>query len=137
MNADSNQLIWNEELSVGHLGLDGEHRYFIELVNGLSLILTASARRRDILELLLMLESETDVHFQHEEEVLKLTGYPSVRDHAETHRKLLEEIVKARLAVEGRSDIDVSAEAARLSSLRQMLFEHILAEDMALRNHLK
>ncbi|MBI5121107.1 MAG: hemerythrin domain-containing protein [Rhodospirillales bacterium] len=136
MSADDSQLIWKDEFSVGHLGLDGEHRFFIELLNLLSLILAARASRQEILELLFLLESETDVHFQHEEEVLKLTGYPSVREHAETHRKLLEEIVKARLAVENRGEIDVSAETARLSALRQMLFEHILSEDMALRQHL-
>lgn len=136
MSADDSQLIWKDEFSVGHLGLDGEHRYFIELVNRLSLILAARAKRQEILELLFLLESETDVHFQHEEEVLKLTGYPSVRDHAEAHRKLLEEIIKARLAVEGRSEIDVSAETARLSTLRQSLFDHILAEDMTLRPYL-
>jgi hemerythrin len=135
MSDDRSAIGWKEEYSVGHLGLDGEHRYFIELINRLSLILSAGASRHDLLELLILLESETDVHFQHEEEILKLTGYPSVRDHAETHRQLLEEIIHTRHAVELRNETDVKAEAKRINDLRVRLFEHILSEDMSIRQH--
>lgn len=137
MNDQHKPFDWKEEYSVGHLGLDGEHRYFIELVNRLSLVMTSTIPRHEVLDLLILLESETDVHFQHEEEVLKLTGYPSVREHAEAHRKLLEEVIRMRHAVEKRGDLDIKAEAKGIADLRQSLFEHILSEDMALRQHLK
>ena len=137
MSTEQSALDWKDDYSVGHLGLDGEHRYFIELINRMSLILASGAARQEILDLLLLLESETDVHFQHEEEILKLTGYPTVRDHAEAHRKLLDEIVQTRYAVERRKDSDVGAEAKRINDLRTQLFEHILSEDMSLRTLFK
>jgi hemerythrin len=128
--------VWSDDFSIGHLGLDGEHRYFIELVNRLSLILMTHAPRQDLIDLLVLLESETEIHFRHEEDVLKLTGYPSVRDHAEAHRKLLDEIIQARLAVEKRSEIDIKAEAGRIEKLKHLMIEHILSEDKALCGHL-
>ncbi|CAA6604286.1 putative Hemerythrin-like protein [Rhodospirillaceae bacterium LM-1] len=134
MSEQTKQFGWRDEYSVGHLGLDGEHRYFIELINRLSLALASSFPRQEILDILIMLESETDIHFQHEEEVLKLTGYPSVRDHAEKHRKLLSDIIDVRHAVEKRTEIDIKAESHRISALRSQMFEHILREDMALRH---
>lgn len=135
MSDDHKPLDWKEDYAIGHLGLDGEHRYFIELVNRLSLVLAAKASKQEILDLLFLLESETEIHFQHEEEVLMLTGYPTVRDHAEAHRKLMADITAVRKAVEARADRDVALEGQRIGSLRTAMVEHILSEDMALRSH--
>lgn len=135
MNDDNKPIDWKEDYAIGHLGIDGEHRYFIELINRLSLILAAQSGKQEILDLLCLLESETEIHFQHEEEVLKLTGYPTVRDHAEAHRKLMADITATRQAVERLGCTDISPEGARIGRLRTAMVEHILSEDMALRSH--
>ncbi|MBF0354459.1 MAG: hemerythrin domain-containing protein [Alphaproteobacteria bacterium] len=130
-------LVWKPEISVGHLGLDGEHRYFIELLNRLALLLVSKAPLQEVIELLVILEAETEIHFQHEEQVLEQTDYPLIEDHADRHRVLLESIIQTRHALESRTQADMTAEAKRIDDLRTRMIEHILSEDMSIRQHME
>ncbi|TAN52501.1 MAG: hypothetical protein EPN26_07890 [Rhodospirillales bacterium] len=136
MNETEKLFDWKPEVSVGHLGLDGEHRYFIELINRLTLLLASNAGQQEIIELLALLEAETEIHFRHEEEILTDSGYPGIDDHAKRHRNLLGSIAAARHALESNPQDNAKADSKRIEYLRKEMMEHILSEDMNLRPHL-
>ena len=102
-------LAWSETFSVGHQGLDAEHRQMVDLINQVCLACDPSQGARQPPTLLRELESLTETHFEHEEAVLE-----ELYTTMSTDRRNLREILaaaKVEHATEHRS---------RLSDLREI-----------------
>jgi hemerythrin len=67
----SQALIWREHFSVGHTGLDDEHRLMIETINSICEGARADSRGSDLSSRYVILQTLAFGHFEHEELVLK------------------------------------------------------------------
>lgn len=79
---------WSEDLKVGIAVLDEQHEEFFELVNMLE-----KNKASDVCfcDLLGQVHRYIDVHFQTEEEYMRLTSYDKYQKHKEHHDKFSKE----------------------------------------------
>lgn len=76
----SKHILNNEEI-------DAHHKDFIDIYNSLDGD-TPEAYKNVMIKIL----EQTKVHFCHEEELMKLYGYPRLREHSDEHKKVLYEM---------------------------------------------
>jgi len=120
---------WNPTLSVGNTLIDSDHQNLINIVNELY---TAADLKQDcdILEdILQRLFDYTSEHFEREEEMMKLTGYPGFENHKKQHKKLLERVVCLQASLAEKREY-VAKETAEL--LKFWLTSHIYMADKEL-----
>lgn len=79
---------WSEDLKVGIAVLDEQHEEFFELVNTLEKNKTSDVCFYDLLG---QVHRYIDVHFQTEEEYMRLTSYSKYQEHKENHDRFSEE----------------------------------------------
>ena len=74
-------LTWSNSFSVGHQGLDAEHRSLIELVNAISAADKSKCAPQKMKSLLNDLKKKVERHFDHENSLLRtiLSDAASVR----------------------------------------------------------
>lgn len=82
------QLAWTESMSVGHAGLDGQHRTLLDLYNRFDTATTDGGSQAELRDILFALEDYTHRHFAAEEAVLAGLGYPQLAEHSARHREL-------------------------------------------------
>lgn len=83
---------WKSEYSIGIEEIDFQHKYFLKLINRLSIKakedLSAFLISRHVNEII----KYADFHFQSEENLMLLTEYPDFDEHYNLHKDLLDEI---------------------------------------------
>ena len=117
---------WKEVYATGILVLDNEHQGLIREINRLYLALR-DKQGDDILDdVLLMLETYTREHFQHEEALMEEYHYPGLTEHKQLHA----ELVSAVQELKQRAALGKEGMAQELFHfLRTWLLEHILGVD--------
>ncbi|WP_395007370.1 bacteriohemerythrin [Undibacterium sp.] len=120
---------WNSALSVGNTLIDCDHQNLIDIVNELY---TAADLKQDcdiLGDILQRLFDYTSEHFDREEEMMKLTGYPGFESHKMQHKKLLERVVRLQVSLAEKREY-VAKETAEL--LKFWLTSHIYMADKEL-----
>lgn len=82
-------LIWSDEYSVGIEEIDAQHK---ELIVRFAQVQQAIANRQGWSELhfaILGILRYADFHFQFEEALMRMYGYPKLADHIQEHRHIL------------------------------------------------
>lgn len=132
-------LQWRKQMSVGNLIIDQDHRYLLCLVNLVEFALHHPEERDHLKGALEQLAEYTREHFAREERIQYAIRYPHYIDHKMAHQKLfgrLEELAERILAEEAASIVqDNAAEITQL--LRDWLLDHVLKEDMLMKQHLQ
>lgn len=117
-------LPWLPTFDVGDERIDGEHRALIGCINDLCLLAHASpppeTLRRACREIIALVE----VHFESEEALFPVIGYPRRQAHVREHLSLLEAL-RALLLRAPNPEPHLAAATARL-----LLLEHILRHDL-------
>ena len=128
------EIVWHENLSVGIDEIDEDHRRFIGLVNDLNQAINEPQKNGQINHCLQLIVLDAKRHFEHEQRLFSLHGYPDAAHHAALHTKLLGEIVTAmdcfREAAQGKHWIEKGLQ------IKTLLVEHLLNEDMQYRDFL-
>ena len=78
-------LEWNDRYATGHAEMDAQHRRLFGLINDMMAANTID----NIKPLLMQLYRYTREHFQHEEDLIRRTGYPGLATHTKGHALLL------------------------------------------------
>lgn len=122
---------WQENLSVGVLKIDIQHKLLFEKFNRFAQACQSEAEGDTVHQLFWFLEAYAVTHFNDEEELMLSIAYPDYLPHRTEHREFAAEIgrVKERLKTEGPGQGLVSGLTQFVSS---WLVQHISHMDRAI-----
>ena len=113
-------IVWNERIELGIPILDEQHRGIVASINTLHYETRHNHGDAVIHPVLRALQEYTRLHFDLEERLMRMAGYPSLQDHLVRHQELV-----ARLKAVGLG----SDPYALLELLREWWLGHINDED--------
>jgi diguanylate cyclase (GGDEF)-like protein/hemerythrin-like metal-binding protein len=123
---------WNPAHEVGVGVIDAQHRGLVDLVNRLGDDLKAGRDHDAILATLSSLVTFTVRHFATEERLMaEHAGWPLAAQHAQEHRKLVDDVTSLTVHV------DVKSMALTMRFLQEWLLQHIAAMDRPLAGWLR
>ena len=118
---------WTPKMSVGIAKVDKEHQGLFDNINQLHEGMLAGRGKEALGSVLVQLVRYTKVHFGHEEELLRMHGFPGLADHLELHQAFREKVSELDAQVKaGMAALSI----ATLDFLRDWLAKHILGVDM-------
>jgi hemerythrin-like metal-binding protein len=85
---------WTDEMSVGIEVIDEEHRLLMDLLKRLRSAAEDFGNAATVGSVLAKLYQYSRDHFEHEEKILKASGYPDLEEHRKEHQKLKERLAK-------------------------------------------
>lgn len=108
--------------------IDIQHKILLEITNRFHDALKENRRKKVIFETLNSLIRYTEKHFQDEEEIMDLAGYPSekIEKHKMKHEKLVNDIFELQSSLEA-SDKNLLYDTETF--LNNWLIKHILTVD--------
>ncbi|HEY0836970.1 MAG TPA: bacteriohemerythrin [Azospirillum sp.] len=98
-------LEWSGDMSVGHDGVDEQHRRLIDLINRLVACSTRQAGRDATFAALDALTAYVDEHFAEEERQMLACGYPDHAAHKADHDTMRGTIRTLRASVRSAGDV--------------------------------
>lgn len=119
---------WSDDFKIGEAEIDREHWGLFALINDLSEKRAQGAAAHSIEATIDALAGYVDVHFEHEERLMRDIGYPDLDAHLRAHEGLARKVGDHKAAFEAdpaRFDYD-----AFMEFLSVWLGRHILKEDM-------
>ena len=126
---------WNDGLALGIPEIDDDHKRFASLVNELNSAIAGRADKAEVKQKLDLLYLDARDHFQHEERLFALYGYPEHEQHAALHRQI-EQALLRELAGFVSSGMSVEWVQSGLR-IKELLVSHLLEEDMKYREFLR
>ena len=81
-------IIWGPDFETGNEIVDGQHQYFIDLINQIGSMEDAQKQR----ELIADLEQYASYHFSSEIQVAEALGLPAAGHHHQRHLELLDQL---------------------------------------------
>jgi hemerythrin len=116
---------WKEEYDTGVQQIDYQHRYFLQLIKGLSGKSFSSVESNRIQKYVDEVACYARFHFLSEENVMEDSAYPEFRHHEQLHRKLVKKI-NHKIAQLEFGDI---TPADFVAFLAEWFVEHTMKED--------
>ena len=122
---------WQEDLSIGVLDIDIQHKLLFEKVNGFLEACQTQADSDTVHRLFWFLEAYAITHFKDEEKLMLRLAYPDYLPHRKLHLEFVGEVakIKERLRVEGPTERLVSSMSTFISN---WLIQHISVMDRAI-----
>lgn len=122
---------WTDELSVGVVEIDNQHKELISRVSGLLSAMSKGKGKSEVAETLDFLADYVVVHFNTEERIMKEREYPGLDHHRRQHAVFSEKVseLRERLNRDGPSSL-LAIRSQRL--LADWLTNHISVTDSAL-----
>lgn len=125
---------WRSEYSLGHDGIDAQHRRLFELGNELHTAMTQGKGKGSLSETLEKLVAYTKTHFANEEHLMQTHRYPDYPAHKAAHDALTARVVEFQKEfTAGRVGITVEL----LQFIRDWLRTHIGETDHKVATYLK
>lgn len=121
-------LHWRDNLSVGVDDVDADHKHLIDLLNELHYLVFAGGDRTSVGKVLEKLVRYTEYHFDREEKLMRVAGYPGLEEHRTRHQDLARRLFEYRKSFEDRPESFDSE--AFYDFLSEWLVVHVLDEDM-------
>ena len=118
---------WDGSLCLGVKEIDDDHESLIQIFNSLFEAHFSGASPSFVDQALVKLVEYTDGHFQREEAMMEIAGYPHLASHKEEHNSILQSAL--RLQEKFIAGEMLSLNSYTLSFLRSWLENHILAAD--------
>ena len=117
---------WQDSFSVGVAAVDSDHKVLISLLNQLYEAREGGQSQDVVGSVMNVLIEYTMSHFQREERLMELGGYPEIEEHREMHRRLTAQVQTFRAQYEqGRQ----AAVGELFEFLKNWLIGHILMVD--------
>lgn len=118
---------WEEGMSVGIKEIDDQHRYFLELINGLYESIIQENTEKVLDETVQKLSAYAKLHFETEERYLAEVGYDKAEEHKREHALLLEQV--EGFADEHREFAKLDLSWKLLEFMQNWLVDHLENED--------
>ena len=119
---------WSDKFSLGISKIDEQHQYLFSLGNEIEHISLAESKQS-----VMKLFNYINNHFKDEEEYQKEIGFPLFKSHRDAHNNL---ITKFNSIIEKKIETEEDLEEFKLF-LYRWLVDHIVHEDMKIRNFIK
>lgn len=126
-------LSWNKQYLIGEVTIDEQHQELFRLINDFHSQWLAQQDRKEIARILNQLVAYAEMHFQHEEIIMRATEYPLLETHHQEHEKMFETIFKLNRSFESG---DLHLEQDTLRFIKNWLTEHIVHNDYLFRDFL-
>lgn len=120
-------IIWTDQLSVGVILFDEQHKRLVRMLNRMIKDPGATTRSETVSDILTELTRYAQEHFRCEEDWMIRHNYPRLEEHREEHVDFRKTV--AKLCVATSSGLD-SVPEFLLDYLKNWLTHHILHEDM-------
>lgn len=124
---------WTEDMSVGNLTIDMQHKELVKLVNRLADAMQTGTANAAMSGILNELVSYTVKHFRDEEKIFSATAYPGAAAHKEKHKYLVSKVQELQ---KGLQNGQVAISVVTLQFLRDWLVEHIMKTDKTYSSYL-
>ncbi len=125
-------LKWSNRLSVNIPQIDAEHRRFMQLADEFNEVIALGKSLAEIQKCMQTILDDAEVHFHHEESLLREWGYPDTEAHTQKHAQVLLELRGIMENIQGGAE---SAWVEAGLQVKRVLIEHILIEDMTYRDY--
>ena len=131
-------LLWREEMSVGQVDIDGDHRQLIAIINDFENMARRLPGDRALHETLIGLHDYAAIHFKREETIQLACRYPFHEQHKHEHQDLLAEIkaMARRYFIDRTEPVTKGSLEEANRFLRHWLVDHIIKSDLRMRQHL-
>ena len=126
-------LTWNDQYCIGNALIDEEHQALFRLINEFHSQWSQNHDLGTILPILNQLIRYSQQHFQDEERIMEMEGYPLLEAHRKCHEKLIEDIFRLH---EEFSSHNVRLEHDVQKFLKHWLVDHVIHNDYAFRDYL-
>lgn len=124
---------WNEQLSVGVLEMDTQHKRLIEMINRLHGAMAKGEGAAVLKTIVNELVTYTKVHFASEERLLASRQYPALAVHKQLHEHFTAKVVEMQEKIQaGKMVTSVGVG----NFLQDWLVHHIQQEDKRYGRHL-
>lgn len=126
---------WTSDLSVGIPSLDDDHKILVDLLNSTLVACYAGFGDEHVNIILEELFKYTQIHFNREMSILRLSGYGDCDSHQAEHDRLYNELEVMANRARAEADKGLSNEVGAF--LRSWLFSHIMEHDRRYAAHLQ
>ena len=126
---------WLPILETGHAEIDHEHQGLIEDTNTILAIFTRQEPWPVLQAAARTMRDRCVAHFEHEDHLFKALRFPGADRHRRSHRRIMAEI-NGILATLETVDTPNRLDWELALSLRGILVDHLLREDLAYKSHL-
>ena len=118
---------WNQHYSVGIKSIDAQHQSLFAIASELYTAMSAGQGKAAVSRILDRLVKYTQMHFAHEERLMRQFAFPKVEEHVAEHAELTRKVLEFQEDFRsGRVNITVQL----LTFLKNWLGEHIRGSDM-------
>jgi hemerythrin-like metal-binding protein len=125
---------WDNTNNVGLSSIDGQHQNLFAIARELHSAMLAGQAKSVMVKILDRLVQYTDVHFTHEERLMREHGYPGFSQHKAEHDALRQSVLQfQRDFAAGKVSVSVNV----LHFVRDWLDHHIKSSDAAYAPFLK
>ncbi len=125
---------WNNIYSLEHPQIDREHQALFAMAEQLHQAMLDGSGATVLGTLLTRLVNYTQVHFSHEEALMRHHAYPGMAPHMAEHRKLAEQVVDLQKK-HAAGKLTISMETMHF--LRDWLDHHIRKSDQLVAQHIR
>lgn len=126
-------LSWSRQYEIGNALIDDEHQELFRRINAFHDNWLEQREVQAIAVLLNQLIAYAEMHFQHEEAVMRDAGFPRLEEHQAVHEAMVETIFRLRQTFEqtnGRIEMET------IKFVKSWLIEHIVRNDYLFRDFL-
>ena len=127
-------IAWKSEYSIGVESIDKQHKQLVTIINVLNNSTRQGSSREVLWEVLVSLIRYTKIHFESEERLFKMHGYPGYDEQRRAHEKLTAQVSDFSKAFI-QHQIDISPDL--MVFLRDWLMDHVLELDRRSRQFLR
>ena len=117
---------WKEEYNVNIKKIDNQHRYLVDLINGLNEVVMGVGSTEKVDYFLAELTKYSDEHFKTEEYLFDKFGYPEGEEHKRIHKEFLEKVKDIENRYKG-DKLKISFDL--LDFLEDWFVTHLITED--------
>ena len=128
-------ITWTPQLSVGAQPIDNDHKLLISLINQLHDAIEAGEGKETVSSVLNTLVDYTEYHFEHEEILMRVCGYPDLESHKKIHDAMRIKVMKVRDEYAGSRNKDLSEGV--LNFIKTWFTEHVQGRDKLYRPYMK
>ncbi len=127
-------ILWSDDFSVGVDRLDSDHITIFSLINHIDEASQSGSDEKAIGHILRTLTDVALAHFNREESLMKLNGYPEFEAHAAEHMAIVDELTSLSAAYHETPSAEICRELVEM--LSAWLEGHILESDMRYRPYI-
>ena len=121
-----NKLVWSDEYSINIKAMDEQHKKLVAIINKHNIAVNSKKQKEILKNTLKGLLEYIEIHFEKEQELMMLHGFPEYKAHKEEHDYINQEVYDLYMKYKKGDE----STAFMLGSLmKDWLFNHICKED--------